>query len=83
MLLLHLPATGVAAVFHALDEVVRQTGDRLSPYAPGVLSELRAPDGGPRLRVRLLALVVVVGLLVLTAPLVVLPLLEALLNALF
>ena len=48
-----------------------------------MLSELRGPDGGPRLHVRLLALVVVVGMLVLTAPLVVLPLLEAFLTALF
>ncbi|MDP9407236.1 MAG: hypothetical protein M3P95_05035 [Actinomycetota bacterium] len=48
-----------------------------------MLSELRDPDGGPSLRVRLLALVVVVGLVALTAPLVVVPLLEALLTALF
>jgi hypothetical protein len=53
------------------------------PYARGVLSELRGPDGGPRLRVRLLALLVVLGLVALTAPLVVVPLVERLLTALF
>ena len=47
-----------------------------------MLSELRGPDGGPRLRVRLLALAVVVGLVALTAPLVVIPLVQALLAAL-
>jgi hypothetical protein len=39
-----------------------------------VLSRLRDARGGPRLQVRLLAALVVVGLLVLTAPLAVLPL---------
>jgi hypothetical protein len=37
---------------------------------------LRGPTGEPSLRVRLLSLLVVVGLLVLTAPFVVIPLLR-------
>ena len=48
-----------------------------------MLSELRGPDGGPRLRVRLLALLVVLGMVALTAPLVVGPLLQRVLAALF
>jgi hypothetical protein len=47
-----------------------------------VLSDLRDPDGGPSLRVRFLALLIVVGLVALTAPLVVVPALRALLEAL-
>lgn len=47
-----------------------------------MLRELRSPDGGPRLRVRLLALLVVLGMVLLTAPLVVLPLVRAVLTAL-
>ncbi len=39
-----------------------------------MLSSLRGPDGGPALRVRVLALVVVLGLVLLTAPLVLVPL---------
>jgi len=47
-----------------------------------VLSDLRDPDGGPSLRVRFLALLIVVGLVALTAPLVVVPAVRALLEAL-
>ena len=57
----------------------RSTG---RPYASGVLSDLRNPDGGPSLRVRFLALLVVVGLVALTAPLLVVPAVRALLDAL-
>ena len=42
-----------------------------------MLRELRDPRGGPNLRVRVLALLVVIDLVVITAPLVVLPLLRA------
>lgn len=60
-----------------------RTASPAPPYAPRVLSELRGPDGGPRLRVRLLALLVVLGMVALTAPLVVVPLVERLLAVLF
>ncbi|HWH15097.1 MAG TPA: hypothetical protein VNT51_10150 [Miltoncostaeaceae bacterium] len=46
-----------------------------------MLSDLRGPDGGPAAGVRLVAVLVVLGLVVLTAPLVVVPLLRALLSA--
>ncbi len=41
-----------------------------------MLSGLRDPTGGPSLRIRALSLVVVLGLVLLTAPLVLLPLLR-------
>jgi hypothetical protein len=41
-----------------------------------VLSSLRGPDGGPALRVRLVAWLVVLGLFLLTAPLVLIPLIS-------
>lgn len=44
-----------------------------------MLPVLRGPGGGPSLTVRLVALLVVVGLIVLTAPLFVVPVLRALL----
>ena len=63
-------------------------GPRTAGPAPGrgaydrrVLSDLRGPDGGPAAGVRLVAVLVVLGLVVLTAPLVVVPLLRALLSA--
>ncbi len=43
-----------------------------------MLGDLRDGRGGPNLRVRLVALLVVLGLVVATAPLVVIPLLTAL-----
>lgn len=48
-----------------------------------MLSDLRGPDGGPSVRTRLLALLVVLGLVALTAPLLVGPLLARLLSAVF
>jgi len=42
---------------------------------------LRGPTGKPSLRVRLLSLLVVVGLLIVTAPLVMIPLLRWLLGS--
>lgn len=48
-----------------------------------MLSGLRGPDGGPSLRVRLLAALVVLGLIVLSAPLVLLPVLRAVLGGVF
>ncbi len=41
-----------------------------------MLSSLRRPDGSPSLGVRLLAALVVLGLVVLTAPLVITPVLD-------
>lgn len=41
-----------------------------------VLSDLRGPSGGPNLRTRIFALLVVTGLVVATAPLVVFPLIR-------
>lgn len=43
----------------------------------GVTNPLRNPSGEPNLRGRILAALVIVGLVVLTAPLVVLPVLRA------
>jgi hypothetical protein len=43
-------------------------------YASEVLGRLQNPRGGPTLQVRALAVLVVVGLVILTAPLAVLPL---------
>ena len=43
-----------------------------------MLRDLRGPSGGPNLRVRLLAVTIVAGLVLLTAPLVVIPILRAL-----
>jgi hypothetical protein len=48
-----------------------------------VLSTLRGPDGGPSLRVRALAALVVLGLVVLTAPLVAFPLVRWLAGSLW
>ena len=45
-----------------------------------MLSSLRGPDGDPALRVRLLAALVVLGLFLLTAPIVLVPLARALLD---
>ena len=47
-----------------------------------MLAWMRSTTGGPSTRVRLLAALVVLGLLVLTAPFVMLPLLHALLGTL-
>ena len=44
-----------------------------SAYAPAMLGRLQDRSGSPNLRTRLLAAAVVVGLIVLTAPLAVLP----------
>jgi hypothetical protein len=43
------------------------------PYASGVLGRLQNTRGEPSMRTRALAALVIVGLVVLTAPLVVLP----------
>ena len=48
----------------------------LTLYADPVLSSLRGPDGRPALRVRVLAALVVLGLVALTAPLVLVPVLD-------
>jgi hypothetical protein len=48
-----------------------------------MLSRMRDPAGGPALRVRLLALLVVAGLVISTAPIVVLPIVRGVLHALF
>lgn len=45
-----------------------------------VLSQLRSPSGGPALRVRVIAALIVLGLVVLTAPLALVPLLRWLLG---
>ena len=45
----------------------------MAAYAPGMLGRLQDRRGGPNLRTRALAGVVVLGLVVLTAPLVGLP----------
>ena len=45
----------------------------VAAYAPGMLGRLQNRRGEPTLRIRLLAGLVVVGLIVLTAPLIVLP----------
>jgi hypothetical protein len=45
-------------------------------YAPAMLGRLQDRRGGPNLRTRALAGLVVLGLVVLTAPLVVLPVLR-------
>ena len=55
--------------------------DRTHPgtsYASGMLGQLQNHRGEPNLRTRVLAALVIVGLLVLTAPLVVLPLVHLL-----
>jgi hypothetical protein len=46
------------------------------------MSRLRGPAGGPALRTRAFALLVVVGLVILTAPVVVLPIVRAVADAL-
>ena len=48
-----------------------------------MLARLRGNSGGPALRVRVAAAVVVACLVVATAPVVVLPIIDALLHALF
>ena len=45
-----------------------------SAYAPGMLGRLQDRTGSPNLRTRVLAACVIIGLIVLTAPLAVLPL---------
>lgn len=47
----------------------------------GMLTRLRDPSGGPSLRVRLVSLLVVLGLVLITAPLVVVPLMHWLLDS--
>jgi hypothetical protein len=46
-----------------------------------MMSRLRGPSGGLSMRARLAALLVVAGLIVLTAPVVVVPIVRALLHA--
>lgn len=48
-----------------------------------MLRALRNPDGGPALRVRIVAGLVLLGLVVLTAPVVVIPLLRWLAGLIF
>jgi hypothetical protein len=45
------------------------------------MSRLRGPGGAPALRTRAFALLVVIGLVVLTAPVVVVPIVRALVHA--
>ena len=47
-----------------------------------VLGNMRGPSGDPNARIRLIALLVVIGLVVLTAPVVLIPILDALLGGL-
>jgi hypothetical protein len=49
-------------------------GPRGPAYAPTMLGRLQDRTGSPNLRTRLLAACVIIGLVVLTAPLAVLPL---------
>ena len=53
-----------------------ETAKGTAPYAQLVLGQLQGRRGEPNLRTRLLAALVVVGLVVLTAPLVVLPIMH-------
>jgi hypothetical protein len=48
-----------------------------------LLSRLRGPGGGTALRTRIAALIVVLGLIVLTAPVVVVPVVRALVHTVF
>ena len=48
-----------------------------------MLRALRDPEGGPALRVRLVAALLVLGLVVLAAPVVLVPLLRWLLGSIF
>ena len=43
-----------------------------------MLGQMRGPSGDPNARIRLLALLVVIGMVVLTAPVVLIPILDAL-----
>jgi hypothetical protein len=47
-----------------------------------MLSSLRNPEGGPALRVRIIALVLVAGLVLLSAPVVLVPVLRWLISLL-
>ena len=47
-----------------------------------MLGNMRGPSGDPNARIRLIALLVVIGLVVLTAPVVLIPILDALLGGL-
>jgi hypothetical protein len=47
-----------------------------------MLTGLRGPSGGPSLRIRLLSLLVVLGLLIITAPLVMIPVLHWVMDSL-
>lgn len=60
---------------------VRRPYSAGTPYRCRMLTGLRDPSGGPSMRVRLLSLLVVVGLLVLTAPLLIMPVLHWLLDS--
>ena len=53
--------------------MARNPGKRCAAYAPGMLGRLQDRRGEPNLRTRALASLVILGLLVLTAPLIVLP----------
>lgn len=54
----------------------------LPTYAAGMLRSLRSPTGGPSLRARVVAILVVIGALFATAPLLLLPLFQLLMRAL-
>jgi hypothetical protein len=56
---------------------------RSSGPSPTLLSRLRGPGGGTALRTRVAALLVVLGLIVLTAPVVVVPVVRALVHTVF
>ena len=54
-------------------KIFSQQASPRSAYAPAMLGRLQDRRGEPRLRVRVLAALVIVGMVVLTAPLVVFP----------
>lgn len=57
--------------------IVRPRLPRMLPgYAEVVLRDMRTPAGGPNAAVRLIALLIVLGLVVATAPVVMLPVLR-------
>jgi hypothetical protein len=60
--------SGIGSIFFRL------SAQGTTAYAPAMLGRLQDRRGEPRMRVRVLAALVIVGMLVLTAPLVIVPL---------
>jgi len=54
-------------------KIFSQQASARSAYAPAMLGRLQDRTGSPNLRTRVLAAAVIIGLIVLTAPLAVLP----------